>query len=93
MLTGVESSLIYIALTYLRSFLGLQQAMFLCSVYLYCLVCNIGSMADDRGWSDGKPTTSKATEAVPGLLQSSGFRTAPLSLSECGGETAAVLSR
>ena len=85
MLTGVEKSVIYIALTYLRSFTGVQQAMFLCCVYLYCFVCNVGSMADDRGWSVGKPMTSKATEAVPGLVQSAGFKTAPSSLSECGG--------
>ena len=65
-----------------RAFTGVQQAMFLCCAFLYCFVCNIGSMANDRGWSVGKPKTSKATEAVPGLVQSAGFRTAPSSLSE-----------
>ena len=54
-------------------------------IFLYCLVCNVGSMASDRGLSVGKPMTSKATEAVPGLVESAGFRTAPSSFSECGG--------
>ena len=69
----------------LRAFIGAQQTMFLCCAFLYYFVCNVGSMAHDRGWSVGKPMTSKATEAVPGSVQSAGFRTAPLSLSECVG--------
>ena len=48
MLTGVEMSVIYIALTYLRSFTGIHQTMFLCCVYLYCFVCNVGSMASGQ---------------------------------------------
>ena len=70
---------------YLRAFTGVQQAMFLCCAFLYCFVCSVGSMANDRGWSVVKPMTSKATETMPELVQSIGFRTAPSSLSECGG--------
>ena len=65
----------------LRAFTGVRQAMFLCCAFLYCFVCNVGSMANDRGCSVPKPMTSKATEAVPGLVRSAGFRTAPSSLS------------
>ena len=69
----------------LRAFTGVQQAMFLCCAFSYCFVCNVGSMANDRGWSVGKRMTSKATEAVPGFVQSAACRTAASSLSECGG--------